>query len=114
MREDITIPELRQAIRETLLGSGKRRFRFLMLSWLTLFVIAMVANLWTPRGWPPVVVAIARLPINFLISPLACWTGYYFLAGPRHARRYRLILQFIAANFLRPTAIVGRAGRVKS
>lgn len=100
-------------IHEVLLSNWKRRIRLFWLSWGLLFVIAIAVDRWNPYGVPTVVVALIRVVINVLIVPLVAWTGFYFLCGRWQARRFRLILKFIAANWHRPDAIAARGRGVR-
>ena len=59
--------------------SPRLRIRLCLLSWFAIFVIVMAVDLYNPRGWPPVIMALVRLPINVSSAPLSLWTGTYFI-----------------------------------
>jgi hypothetical protein len=94
----MTFPEKRRP-------SVRHRMRLLMLCWAGIFVVVMAVDWWTPNNaWG----ALARIPFNFASVPAFTLIGFYFLGGPRHARRYWLIYRFVLANWNNVDVLVSR------
>ena|ERR1700735_1300731 len=86
---------------------NRTRLRLLLLSWTALFVVAILP-LGLPLTWWG---GLLRAVIGFGSTLAMTWTGFYWISGPRAARRWWLIVRFIMANFTRVDIIVARGTR---
>jgi hypothetical protein len=82
----------------------RARLRLLLLSWATIFVVAMLpfGLLLTWGG------GVLRAVIGFWSVLAFTWTGLYWIFGPRAARRWWLTFRFVMANWSRVDVIVAR------
>jgi hypothetical protein len=86
----------------------RRHLRLLGLCWAGIFMVVTGVDMVTP---PTVWGAIPRVVISFTCIPALYWTGFYFLQGPRAARRWWLSFRFVAANWMRVEVIMARGER---
>jgi hypothetical protein len=89
----------------------RRRLRLLCLSWVSIFMVTTGVDMVTPPSWWG---AIPKIIVSFACVPALYWTGFYFLQGPRAARRWWLTFRFVAANWMRVDVIMARGERKRN